>query len=498
MTPTTQQAAFLQALVNTSANLALVARAGCGKTSTILLAVKQEVARNPRIEAAIVCYGAAIKAEIEAKLKAAGFDWKQVQASTTHALGWGLVRFAFRLGNDAIDDNKVRDIIRAQTDDVFTTYGSQINKLVQLAKGEGFGFFPNRQIGDASAWYSMADHYDVNGFDDTTDMDAVIDAAQRVYRISLTDTTKVDFSDLVLFPLIKNLRVKFQKDLVFVDEAQDTSPARQALIRKFVKPSGRVVLVGDDRQAIMGFSGADVDALPNMIRDFNATALPLSITWRCPKAVVRIAQGLVPDIEAAPEAPEGSVSFVKELPLADLGEGDAVLCRNTAPLISLAYKLIRAGKPCKVEGRSIGEGLQQLVRRWKVKTIDALLGRLEVYEDREVQKAQAKGNDAKVEEVQDRVATLREICQACIEQKKTEVSDVDTFINNLFADGVTGCIVLATGHKSKGREWDNVYLFEYSTRCPSKAAKQPHAVLQEYNLMYVMITRSMKSLVFVG
>jgi len=462
--------------------------------------VAQEVKRNPRCEMAIVCYGAAIKGEIESKLKARGYDWKQVQASTTHAMGWGLVQFAFRLTKADIDDNKVRNIIRdmaAQGEEACETYGAQINKLVGLAKGDGFGFFGDKQVGDVSAWYALAEHYDVNGFDDTTDMDAVISAAQRVYRASLADTSKIDFNDMVLFPLIKNLRVKFQKDLIFVDEAQDTSPARQALIRKFVKPSGRIVLVGDDRQAIMGFSGADVAALPNMIRDFNATALPLSVTWRCPQAVVAVAQKLVPDITAAPGAPKGEVLALNELP-ADLAPGDAILCRNTAPLIKTAYALIRAGKACKVEGRSIGEGLQQLVKRWKVTTCDALIKRLEAYEEREVQKAQSKGNDAKVEEVQDRVATLMEIINACIAANKTSVADVSAFIDNLFADGATNVVVLATYHRSKGREWDRVYLWEHSTRCPSRAARQPWQRLQEENLAYVAFTRAMKALAFVG
>ncbi len=36
MNPTIQQLNFLSSLLNTTSNLALVARAGCGKTSTIM------------------------------------------------------------------------------------------------------------------------------------------------------------------------------------------------------------------------------------------------------------------------------------------------------------------------------------------------------------------------------------------------------------------------------------------------------------------------------
>lgn len=500
MNLTAQQSAFVSTLLNTSSNVALVARAGCGKTSTILAATVELVKKFPRCEIAIVCYGNTIAKEIGEKVAKLGLDWKQVNTSTTHSLGMGLCKFAFRLEPKRdINANKVRDIItrlREEGDEACDYYGAQIGKLVSLAKGDGFGFFGDKQIGDRSAWYALADHYDVNGFDDTTDMDAVIDAAQKVYRISLNDTKTIDFDDMVLFPLIKNLSVKFPKDIIFVDEAQDTSPARQALIRKFLKPrTGRIVLVGDDRQAIMGFSGADVDALPNMIRDFSAVALPLSMTWRCPKAVVREAQRLVPDIEAAESAIEGSVVRMAGVP-EDLKAGDAVLCRNTAPLIVMAYSLIRKGIACKVEGRAIGEGLSNLAKRWKVKSVDVLLQRLETYREREISKAMAKGNDAKVEEVEDRVATLVEICNACIAQNKTTVQDVLAFIDNLFADGATNVVVMATYHRSKGREWERVILFQNSARCPSKAAKQPWQLQQEYNLEYVAITRAQRELIY--
>lgn len=505
MTPTPQQAKFIEVLVTTTSNIALVARAGTGKTSTIILGVVAYAAQNPEDEILVLAYNKAIADEVGGKLKAAGFtDWRKVSASTVHALGWSVVRFTFRLTNDDIDDKKVLKIVDAlaqgNTDeaDACRRYGLQVTQLVRYAKQAGFGFFNHLPIGSVDAWHELADHFDVNGLDDTSEADLVVAAAQEVYRRSLAQTTVVDFDDMVLWPLIKNLRVKYTKDLIIGDEAQDWSPVRQALARKFLRPfSGRLVIVGDDRQAIYGFSGADAQALRNMTEAVQAVTLPLSITWRCPKAVVALAQTLVPDIEAAPEAPEGEVLRVAEMPK-DVKVGDAILCRNTAPLIAEAYRLIRAKVPAKVEGRQIGEGLKALVGRWKVKTIDALLNRLEDYEAREVQKAMAKGNESKVAEVQDRVATIREICQACTLERRTQVDDVRAHIDALFADGDTKAVTLATYHRSKGREWDRVLLLEHSSRCPSRGARQAWQVEQEKNLAYVAYTRAKKTLVFVG
>src|SRR4029077_17901695 len=116
--------------------------------------------------------------------------------------------------------------------------------------------------------------------------------------------------------------------------------ARRALVRKFLKPDGRMVVVGDDRQAIMGFAGASADAMDDLIKELQPTILPLTVTWRCPKAVVAEAQKLVPDILAADNAAVGKILMQAEL-TEQLEKTDAILCRNTAPLVTTAYGLIR-------------------------------------------------------------------------------------------------------------------------------------------------------------
>jgi superfamily I DNA/RNA helicase len=491
--PTAQQQAILDELLSSTSSLAIIARAGCGKTSTILLIVDQEARRNPKAEIVVCAYNKPIADEVKEKLTERGHSGRNVMAATIHSLGFGLIRFA--LGNPKVNGRKVREIIEECKGEIFENCGAQIEQLVRMAKQSGVGFFDDMQIGNNSTWYDLASHYDINGFDDTSMMDEVVRAAQHVYRQSLKDTTQVDFDDMVLLPLVKNIRIRFQKDLLIVDEAQDLSRVRQALARKFLKPEGRMVIVGDDRQAIYGFSGADAEALNRLSKTVEAKIFPLSISWRCPQSVIREAQKLVPDIQASPSADEGKVERITKLP-DNVGPGTAILCRNTAPLVQQAYSLIGQGKAAKVEGKDIGEGLAVLARRWKVNSIDMLLQRLEAYEQREVQKAIAKGNEQKVEQTQDKCQTLRVICEACLRQNKKSTRDVLDFIGNLFSDDATGCIVLATYHRSKGREWPQVILFEHSSRCPSKAAKLDWQKEQERNLAYVAITRAQRELLF--
>ncbi len=509
LTATPQQQAFIDRLLNGAGHLVLRARAGCGKTSTILMAVQAYGEANPGAEVVVCAYNKAIANEVSEKLAALGFKSTdgdngrrvppRVVAKTIHSLGLDLVRFMFK---PEIKESKVRDLVRGSNSRVCREYEGQVIDLVKYAKQAGFGFFSDCPIEGVQAWYDLADHFDVNGLDDTTEMAEIVAAAQEIYRQSLNLTGVMDFDDMILFPLIKNVRVKWPKDLVIVDEAQDLSRTRQALARKFVRPgTGRMVIVGDDRQAIYGFSGADAAALDNLTSMLGAEVMPLSVTWRCPKAVVALAQRLVPDIEAAEGAPEGRVEVTDGM-VADLGAGDAVLCRNTAPLITEAYRLIRSGVAARVEGRGIGDGLKNLVTRWKIKTIAQLLARLEDYQAREQQKAQAKGNEQKAEEVADRCETLRQIVGAVAEKGGREVTDVIEYIDRLFADTKEGekfrGVTLATYHRSKGREWDRVVLLQHSSRCPSPWARQTWQKVQEENLAYVAITRAKQTLVFAG
>lgn len=505
MKRTKQQQDFISAILGAAAkggkqNFCLRARAGTGKTSTVLELVDEYARAYPSHEVTLCAFGAKAAAELKEKLEKRGHtDWRMVSASTIHSLGFGLLKYPFKLTRANVDDNKVRDLCDAQNDDVYREYNGMICRLVNYAKLEGFGFFPDAQIGDTHAWYKIADHYDINGFDDTTQMDVVVRAAQNIYRLSLAQVDKIDFADMILFPLVKNIRVKFQKRLLIVDEAQDTGRARQALVRKFVAPDGILIVVGDDRQGIFGFAGAQSDALEQLISGLSMTVLPLTVSWRCPKAVIREAQRYVPDIEAAPDAAEGEVTRLGELP--DLTPTDAILCRNTAPLVEQAYSLLRRGIACKVEGREIGTGLLRVVNRWKsVKTISAFLNKLEDYRARETQKALAKGNEGKAAEVEDRCQTLVHLCNVCLDRKQGSLDDLRAFIESIFADDVTkaGVVTLCTYHRSKGREWPRVYLLQHAARCPSPWAKQDWQKHQEDNLAYVAITRSQGTLAYVA
>ena len=104
-----------------------------------------------------------------------------------------------------------------------------------------------------------------------------INASIRVLEKSNTILNPIDFDDMVYLPLVFKLRL-FPQDWVLIDEAQDTNPTRRALAARMLKPGGRVIAVGDPRQAIYGFTGADNDALEQIAEKFNCARMPAALS----------------------------------------------------------------------------------------------------------------------------------------------------------------------------------------------------------------------------
>lgn len=508
ITLSSQQQAVTDWALHGQGSLNLVARAGCGKTFTLLQLVLAIAKAQPKAEIFLGAYNKAIAGEIQNKLKEgfleAGlvFDWKKYQASTMHSAGFSAWRFAAK--GVRVDEHKVRTIIDNliqgtndwQIQQQLTSTQATIQQCVSYAKQRGFGIL--EQVEDRKAWYDMVEHFGVNDLPEETPIDWVIEQSISVYQRSLQqDYTVIDFDDMILAPLVHKAKI-WPKDWVMIDEAQDTNPARRALALAMVRGNtGRLIAVGDPRQAIYGFTGADADSMDLIKAELNSSTLPLNQTYRCPKAIVKLAQEWVPDIEALPDAPDGVVRsisdshFLAEKP----GNGDAVLCRLNAPLVEMAYNLIRDGIACKVEGREIGTGLVKLARRWKIKTTDALLNRLDKYLDREAAKWKAKGKEERIQPIEDKVATLKVIISKVNEDGEATIDAVEEFIRKLFDDNVTGVLTLASIHKSKGREWKRVFWLDRANTCPSPWAKKDWQIQQEENLQYVAATRALEELI---
>jgi superfamily I DNA/RNA helicase len=510
--PSPQQSIVYDWVENGTGNAMVIAVAGSGKTTTLIQSLVRMVRKaqsEGRIAKITFCaYNKKIADEIKEKVEALGLT-QYVKVATFHSLGFGIWRRVapgVKVENAETGSKADRILTELNVPDI---YHSFVKKAMLYAKQRLFGFEINML--DGKAWLDMVDHFDLEeeiadeSGDTPDDIDfhvrQAINWTVRSLKRSIAIAREIiDFEDMIYMPLVSNAYF-WGQDWVLVDEAQDTNPARRAFAKKLLKPGGRAIFVGDPAQAIYGFTGADSSSLDNIKKQFGCTELPLTVTFRCPKSVVKIAQTWVKHIQAAEVAPEGEVLAINssELVAQNLTEQDAILCRNNAPLVDLALQLIKRGIACHVEGREIGAQLCKLVTRWKsVRNLDQLVRRLETYRDHEVERLMSRGREMKAETIADTVDALLAIVTSM--PNGSSLQNLQDKIFGMFQDtnGVKKTLTLSTIHKSKGREWNRVFWYGKNKYQPSKYARQSWQMMQETNLMYVAATRVMASLVMVA
>ena len=458
-------------------NAVIEAVAGSGKSTTIIEGMR-------RIPAGATSIFLAFNKAIAEELKAKG-----VNARTFHSLTYSAVLRA--VGANSVTTDKLRVLCKQiMTGEEFAMYAGFACRLVGLAKQSGVGVL----VDDVEeVWMELVNHHDLELENENASYtEAVLKARQLLEASNRSDM--VDFDDM-LFLAVRNGVSLPKFDFVFVDEAQDTNAIQRALLRKLLKQTSRIIAVGDPAQAIYGFRGADSNSLNLIASEFNCVQLPLTVSYRCPTSVVKYAKRWVSHIEAADGAQEGVVTSLGTdwNPLTFVAQ-DLVVCRTSAPLLSLGYSMLRAKQPVTILGREIGQGLVALVDKMKARDLDDLEFKLAKWVTRECEKAIAKDDEKKVEQVQDKVDALACIIDSMPESERS-IPALKAVITTLFSES-SKATILCTIHKSKGLEADNVYWLNAS-ECPSRWAKQDWQVQQEKNLCYVAVTRAKKTLTII-
>lgn len=241
---------------------------------------------------------------------------------------------------------------------------------------------------------------------------------------------------------------------------------------------------------------------------------PLFTTFRCPKKIVERQQRHAPGYKAWHTNPEGVVHRLKS------SESDSgginfieqgwnwedvlkvlpnpksqvmVLCRNNGPLLSLAFKLLRAQIGVVMLGRDIGKGLIALSN--KVLKDDGTptatcVALVTDWIESESSLTRANGHDEKVTGITDRgeclIAVLSSGCR--------DAGELRSMLTKLFARD-TGQVELSSIHRAKGLERDVIFHLD-PWRIPSRYAREAakagdtRQLEQENNLRYVAETRT--------
>lgn len=472
--------------------------AGSGKTTTLVEAVRHMVG-----DVAVMAFNKKMGDELKSRLS----PFRNANAGTCHS--FGLKAFTKSGIRPLVDGKKVGNIVGRllKKDDSFMF--AFICKLVNLAKDAGIGIVCD--INDISQWQRLIDHHDLSLENDCDDFYAndeylrAINIAIETLRISNSEKNVIDFSDMIYMPLFYKMKMD-KYDWVLIDEAQDTNVTRRALALSMMKPSARLMAVGDPNQAIYGFTGADHDALDLIRNATNGITLPLSVCYRCGKNIIAHAQRWNSQILPHESNVDGLVrqttyaEFIQSVDTLNLSGEDGIICRKNAPLMALAFSLIRKGIACRVEGKDIGAGLVALAQKWKLQDLNKLVARLEAYQAREVKKLLEQGLEGRAEQIEDKVETLMVLIGRCKENNVHNVAGLVSLIRSMFSDSDDqytnrNLVTLSSVHKSKGLEWNRVFLLGREQFMPSKYAKKDWQKAQESNLIYVAVTRAKSELV---
>jgi superfamily I DNA/RNA helicase len=318
-------------------------------------------------------------------------------------------------------------------------------------------------------------------------------------RASLFHT--IDYTDMVWGVSALNLRL-YQFPWVLVDECQDLSEAQLGVVMRAVwQKNGRLLFVGDRHQAIYGFAGAGTDSVDRIVEMTRGRELPLSTSWRCPVSHLELAQQIVPEIEPAPNAIQGVIEDVKYSALSKtVTDGDIVLCRRTAPLISLCFSLIAEGIAAQVRGRNIGEQIANLMEKVSPKrgfSFDSFPSYVSKWQNKAINKALRRTDgdedDPAVQAIKDQADAMVAFWEL---SEATTLQGLQSEVMSVFAeDSDSPSVWLSTVHRAKGLESDRVFILDYEhIRMRTRTDWQAE---QEANLEYIALTRSKHSLFFI-
>lgn len=492
--PSKYQQGIFDFIQHGNGNAVINALAGSGKTSTIVNAVKLIPST---CNALFIAFNKEIVKELEKKLEGV----KNVQVKTLHSLGFLMIRR--NLGtNIEIDEYKYRTFIKKNIKQLSSAdFDKMTTKLIQQYTDNVI------QLCDLGR-YNLAqcekDLLQVSARHDIPIIDDECNAVLNVLKWGKENTTSIDFTDMVWLPYELTLNpIGLQYDYIFIDECQDLNAAQRELFLRCFRRGTRFIAVGDKKQAIYSFAGADAKSFAKLQSLPNTTTLPLPISYRCPKKVVNLANQFVDTMECREGAPDGEI--VHNVSIKDIHDGDMVFCRTKMPLIKLYMRYLRMGVKSYVRGQDIGLNLLRMVDKTEQIMLnvslqkDGVFARLydDLFEERNRLMIK-RGMDLEDATLSNQIMNKYDSIKALeiLAEGLTSARDLHDRIENVFAESADG-VCLSTIHKAKGLEANNVYIL-CKTLMPSRLATQDWEKEQEQNLMYVAYTRAKYKLGFVS
>jgi DNA helicase-2/ATP-dependent DNA helicase PcrA len=478
--------------------LCILAGAGTGKTTTITRRIAWQVASGAFQPGQIVAVTFTDKAagELRARLRALAIDG--VRASTFHSAALALLRH-----------------FEGDPGRILPSKAPLLRRIGNSLPG-AFRFRPAGDLATEIEWAKNRRLTPDTYHDWLGDHEPPIppDLSLRVFREYERRKAAeglLDFEDL----LERTLRLLEGNDTAraavhdrwrafTVDEYQDVNLLQQSLLDRWLGERDDLCAVGDDYQAIYGFTGASAEWLLALPRRFpQARVVRLERNYRSTPQVIELANRLVPRlagsaktlVPALPDGPEPVIGpalnvaeHVRQLHARGLPlEQMAVLVRTNARTSEFEEAFHDAAIPFQDASLLARDAARQLLK--------ALRGRrgpaAEVVRELAVRQGLlAEVPDKLGEREQTRQADLARLVRLA-EEFDGEVDGFVELLHQRFGASAGRGVHLLTLHRAKGLEWEAVFLPRVEE---GELPVRRGDVAEERRLFYVGLTRAKRHL----
>jgi DNA helicase-2/ATP-dependent DNA helicase PcrA len=486
------------AVETTRGPLCILAGAGTGKTTTITRRIAFQVASGafPARQIVAVTFTDKAAGELRARLRALGVDG--VRASTFHSAALALLRH-FQGDPGRILPSKAV-LLRRIGNGLPGAYrfrpAGDLATEIEWAR--------NRRLTPETYREGLGDHEPPLPPD-------LMHRVFREYERRKAAEALLDFEDLLerAVRLLEEdagaLAAVHERWRAFtVDEYQDVNLLQQAPLDLWLGDRDELCAVGDDYQAIYGFTGASADWLLALPRRFpHAHVVRLERSYRSTPQVLELANQLVPRLGGstktlAPTLPAGPdpvvgpgldlVAHVRQLQAAGVPlEEMAVLVRTNARSTEFEEAFHDAAIPF--------QGTSLLARDAARQLLKALRGRRGPAADVVRELAIRQGLLAELpEKLGEREQTRQADLARLVRLAEEFAGEVDGFVETLrdrFGESAGRGVHLLTLHRAKGLEWEAVLLPHVEEgELPIRRGD----VEEERRLFYVGLTRAKRHL----